>query len=467
MKSLLEKLRRATGSAPEPTAPEPPTQAAPAPRSPLQNLPHLELVLGVDLGTSCTKVVIGDSGWKNQSWVVPFNPALPGIAAFLHPTASGAERNLKMRLMDAPHDAHLRRALADCLAATLRHAITWFQKNAPLDYSRRTLRWNLNLGFPAKSLADSALKSAYLEVARLAVDAAIKPANGARATAELYPEIAAQLAGYIRSPYAKPGNLLLVDVGAGTLDVSTLILGQAENQDLVSFQVCRVNDLGALRLLQRRIETLNAQFPNRLHTRLADFQDGARALPDSVGELVSNPSPGMHEAFQSAGKSFSEDVLGTILGCLVGFRQRLKSCHANSGFDPFGQNLRIMLTGGGSRAQFFRNRVLDGPLERELTRYTRWATDPGQRQSLGQGLLVEPLPMPRDLQNLPAALRQDFDRLSVAYGLAFGGRNLMEVICPEPQLEALPAQKPAAPGRQKRTFTARSTPLDQEALVAC
>jgi hypothetical protein len=157
----------------------------------------------------------------------------------------------------------------------------------------------------------------------------------------------------------------------------------------------------------------------------------------------------MEEVYRSAGSTFSENVLNTILACLVGFRARLKSGHANSGFDPFGPYLRVMLTGGGSRADFYRKLVQEGLLEAALTRYTRWEADPDKRKSMSQGLLAEPLPTPHDLQNLPAALKPDFDRFSVAYGLAFGCRNLMRVICPEQPTHNLP--HPTAPAQTKKT----------------
>lgn len=63
-------------------------------------------------------------------------------------------------------------------------------------------------------------------------------------------------------------------------------------------------------------------------------------------------------------------------------------------------------------------------------RCTRWHHDADQRRRHGQGLRLETMPQPRNLVGFPTALEENFDRLSVAYGLAFGGENLMKVTAP-------------------------------------
>lgn len=397
---------------------------------------EIELVLGVDLGTSCSKVVIADMVWRNVAWVVPFDASLKGIAAYLHPTKSGEEKNLKMRLMDAPRDPRLQELVAECLAGIIRRAFSWFAKHASGPYVGRRLKWTLSLGYPAKSLDDSDLKQAYEAISRNAVELAVQAEHGALGSqvvdvpvnTDLYPEIAAQLAGYVRSPYRKSGNLLLVDVGAGTLDVSTLILGRTASEDLVSFQVCKVDQLGALRLHQRRLEALEAVAPGAVGRELGDFQDGTAALPETLEEVVQDPSADLRQAYEATSQGFGEQVLETVVGCFARFRKRLRDCHQLSGFDPIGKNVRLMVTGGGSRAAFYQ-RLFNHALDLHLLRYSRWEVDATRRSALGQGVLREVLPVPHDIQNFPEALHADFDRLSVAYGLALGRRNLMRVMC--------------------------------------
>ena len=238
-------------------------------------VPEVDLVLGLDLGTCCTKIVIGDPGWKNKSYAISFSPANGDISAWLHPPRFGSEANLKMRLMDNPASERVRDALACYLAEVIGKARTLFESQSTADYRRRQIRWSLNLGFPGKAVDTSPLASAYREVAKVAIalssqaerpsielasrirrnEAGVEPFIPTSRIG-IYPEIAAQLAGYVNSPHRRRGNLLLIDVGAGTLDVSTIILHGDEEQEIVAFHFCEVKNLGVLRLYEKRAHQL-------------------------------------------------------------------------------------------------------------------------------------------------------------------------------------------------------------------
>jgi len=409
--------------------------------------PVIDLVLGLDLGTSCSKVVIGDPGWQNKSLAVSFAREDSNIAAWLDPTRLASEANLKMRLMNDPTSEHVQNLVASYLAKVITYSRSWFDSNKPADYRRREIQWSLNLGFPDKSVKGSRLADAYRKVANLAVAAASQPQPPTvdvmdairrgelkpepmipHSRVNLYPEIAAQLAGYINSPYRKIGNLLLIDVGAGTLDVSTIILHGDHEQDIVSFHFCEVQELGVLRLYHKRVRALEEISPGSTKYPLEYFQDGSRPVPENAREMVETVSRPLESAFQRASSEFAEDIIGVVLRCLVRFRMSQRQVHSNPGFDPWGRYLRFFLTGGGCRSRFYWAQLADGPLEDRLAgNFTRWHPDRSRRLSAREGLLLERLPLPRNLENFPKALQSDFDRLSVAYGLAFGGDNLMKI----------------------------------------
>ena len=388
----------------------------------------VELVLGIDLGTSCSKVVIGDPGWKGASFAVPYGEEREAIAGWLHPTQFASEKNLKMRLMDNPGNLRLQNLLACCLAEIIRRARQWFLAHAPADYSRCELSWKVNVGYPGKAVDGSPLAGAYGEIVRIAgalafsrgvlsVEAAEKVRQRKRAkkagelcSMEVYPEIAAQLAGYVHSPFRKDGNLLLVDVGAGTLDVSTIILHENGGEQVVSFHVCDVKNLGALRLYEQRLHSLNLSKGQRAARAVSRYQNGFSETPEALEGIVSDPTQEQREEFQRVSAEFGESVLGQILGCLVRFRRDLKESRDKRGNDPWGDNLRFFLTGGGGRSLFYKKRVADGPLEEELIPFTRWHRTKEQRENFGQGLRAEVLPVPADLRNFPVALHGDFDR---------------------------------------------------------
>ena len=425
----------------------------------------VDLILGIDFGTSCTKAVIGDPGLRAKSYPVTLVSEAQGLSQFLKPsrlkfrTSEGADRiesNLKMRLMDYPKDEKVRQLAILYLAGVIRQSIAWFEPLLQKNYTNRQPVWSLNLGFPAKAVdSTTPLVQSYLEVARLAAllgssDLPIdfsslhtlasgesRSSNLATIPQErvqLYPEIAAQLAGYVNSPYRQRGNLLLIDVGAGTLDVSTIILHGNDNEDVISFHSCEVESYGVFKLFQRRIDALEISLPKSVRCKLDDFQEGTSVLPEKLDDLIDQAvihipanAVSLKTVFDDVSKTFAENSIKVAIRCITQFRKRQRDAHASRSFEPFPNYLRFIFTGGGSRSAFYRNHFTAGPLENALVSFTRWHEDAMRRRSKAQGLLLESLPLPNDLEGFPASLKNEFDRLSVAHGLAYGGENLMRV----------------------------------------
>lgn len=417
-------------------------------------LPEVDLTLGIDFGTSCTKVVIGDHGWLGQSYAVPVGPGKNGLDRFFRATKTETggkvESNLKMRLMENPGSPELRDLVTLYLAGIIRDSIKWFSTEKAARYQSRKERWSLNLGFAAKQIDAGPLAQAYTEIADIAArlgpsihPLSIASVRNMRSASELessprvipasrialYPEIAAQLAGYVNSPYRAQGNLILIDVGAGTLDVSTAILHGKEDEDVVSFHVCEVAPLGALKLLEARLAAIEKVAPGSLQSRLEDYQSGTVAVPESALDILGRRH--CHQicfrAFEEASKDFGDAAIRLAIACASRFRMLQREAHANASFDPWPNQLRFFFTGGGSRLAFYRHLFVEGRFEQDLSRFTRWKETQADRHRHRQGLRLERLPKPQDLQGLPAELTSDFDRLSVAHGLAYGCENLMKI----------------------------------------
>lgn len=403
--------------------------------------------MGIDFGTSCSKVIIGDPGWQDASYAVPFGSSPGTIANWLHPTRLNGEANLKMRLMDNPSSEAARQLASRYLAEVISHSRAWFANHGPARYRQRDIHWRLNVGFPGKAVHGT-LADSYRQVARMAAalasqtpQLASEPSSRLRDTPtsdgrfiqasdiELYPEIAAQLAGYVNSPFRKQGSLLLIDVGAGTLDVSTIILHGDRDRDIVSFHFCDVAPLGVLRRYQAASEALERVAPGCVRFPLDHFQDGSRAVPERLPEIVHETSPALQKAFDRFSLAFARDILDVAHACLGRFRVSQRRHHNSASYDPWGSQLRFFLTGGGCRSPFYREHLANGHLENRLIHITRWHPDQAQRRASRQGLMLQRLPAPSTdkLKNFPDSLHSDFDRLSVAYGLAFGGENLMKV----------------------------------------
>ena len=411
--------------------------------------PAIELVIGIDFGTSCSKVVIGDPSWRNRSYPVRFGNGSDSIVEYLLPTRLNEENNLKMRLMDNMESTALKDIVACYLAGIISRSCEYFWKSGPVEYQSKNIRWSLNLGFPRKSEADfQNLGKVYREIAYVAVRLASQSTSPTPSLAEkirnnglrfdpflpekrinIYPEIAAQLAGYITSAQRPSGPLLLMDVGAGTLDVSTLILHEDLGDQVLSFHCCDVRDLGILRYYARIVSSLNEYCPGSSIYPMEYYQDGLRAIPEQLEKIAHFVNPSIKATFANAKEGFRMDVLNQALGSLWKFRSRLKAANANQSQDPWGKSLRVFLTGGGSRSRFFMD-CLGTELEQEIAKRARcWDDNPARRKRLGQGFRIEQMPIPSSsvFPGFPQHLKRDFDRLSVAYGLAFGGQNLMRI----------------------------------------
>jgi len=460
-KSIFEQLRAVFGRSVEKrktvVAPAVPEKPAPPNTGPeiRESALAVDLTLGIDLGTSCTKVVIGDHGWLGKSYAIPVGVNGVGMERFLRvtqvPVGNSVEANLKMRLMADPASPLVRDLVALYLAGVIRDSLRWFAAEGPRRYSERRPSWSLNLGFPDKNVNGGVLVDAYREIANWATRLAstdlpldLSSLRSLRTNSEseptkrlippsrihLYPEIGAQLAGYVNSPYRVRENLILIDVGAGTLDVSTIILHGNDDEDVVSFHFCEVGPFGAMKLLEARMAALEAVESRAVQIRLEDFQSGNKPTPETPGEILGRKGQvGMpfKRAFDDATTKFSDDAIWLAVGCARDFRLDQRRVHVNSGFDPWPGRLRFFFTGGGSRARFFRQHFIEGPFEQTLVGFTRWERNAADRRLKQQGLRLEPLPTPEDLQGLPKELMIDFDRLSVAHGLAYGGENLMKL----------------------------------------
>jgi len=175
-----------------------------------------------------------------------------------------------------------------------------------------------------------------------------------------------------------------------------------------------------------------------LHVRVL-FDDGTRRmlrvehlepLPETLVEIVGNEhksDPLLTTAYDEASKRFAERAIYSGIRCVNSFRASLRNVHVRADFDPWPEHVRFFFTGGGSRSPFFRKLFVEGDFERELLPYTRWEIDDERRRRMRQGLKLERLPLPPELKGMNQNMESDFDRLSVAHGLAYGSENLMRI----------------------------------------
>ena len=259
---------------------------------------ELFLILGLDLGTSSTKMIVR----------LPYEPGEPTIAipaphpcrsgetpylwqtvlwlreegTFLPWPESGARvlNSLKQGLIDGRSETAIAKsatsvkvsraqAAAAYLAFVIRYVRGWLLRNRSHLFLGRRPIWFVNLGMPAATYDDLNLANPYRRIGAAALQIAkfgdaitvegaqlflddpdVMRAGASVETAEdlgiaVFPETAAEMTGFTRSIRSAPGVYYLVDVGAMTLDACLLRLDQDEDTgDLYSFMAAQVRPLG-------------------------------------------------------------------------------------------------------------------------------------------------------------------------------------------------------------------------------
>lgn len=415
---------------------------------------EVQLVIGLDLGSSMTKVIIGDPD-HNRFYAVPFcsesrNP-------YLIPTSiskddanciiidgkdsPNVERNIKLNLMERGDDETIIN-LAGYIAQIVRHSMRWFLTVHADVYRGMKIFWTMALGLPVDSVRQPELEERFRIAAISGAQAAISQEsisvhnlgdfvekvredlirlenNGSASYFEelggepgvvaVVPEIAAQVVGFFRSRRweSKRPISFLVDIGAGTVDSAVFSLVDAvqggKELAFCAFS-CSVAELGVIKLHQDRIDWLHENLPDDLPQRedvvtfledLKNLNMGTITVPGNIDDYIchvdivtgeSNIDPDRHFKRQLSEKVY-QDVL---------LRAKRKSER-----DSAWGCLRTMVCGGGGRSAFYQEFI------QSLSRDSSF--------TFQHEVLEKPLNL--DAPGLPAS---EFDRLSVAYGLAQG-----------------------------------------------
>ena len=267
----------------------------------------LEVVIGLDFGTSSTKAVIHIFNFPGDpAFAVPFDEFAHESLEYLLPTKlfvkpdgycslkcapdtpTSLLTDIKVGLMQTPDksiepvsgpscDASAITVATAYLALVLRYARRWFITNKRDAFEGFSLNWSFNLGLPAAIKDQPQFKEIFGLVGEAAWLVSQRPGpittprakeaisdieNSASLSEdvpcdfELIPEVIAEVVGYARSRFRDPGLHLLVDIGASTLDVCAFILSDNYGEDYFSILTADVDLLGAKRLHMERIKGL-------------------------------------------------------------------------------------------------------------------------------------------------------------------------------------------------------------------
>ncbi len=428
------------------------SMAGPGVKSGYRPRPRQQLIIGLDFGTAFTKVVIGES---RISYAVPF----PGLAGngntYLLPgllsidtdgvcrlgSQQGGPRqieNLKMRFLGGDFSASCQAKIAVFLALVLRHSRDWLLTEHKNTYENSDIDWYVNVGLPTDSWHDVKITGIYRTIVQAAWASSIssepvalasmsKLLNGGMDDAPnlihpekigLFPEFVAQINGYVRSPSRNPGLHALVDVGAGTVDITVFNVHKNDDGDdmFPIFAKC-VKPLGVTFLFKHRLDKSNYAGDQKIDS----FENPPNAI--DCAKMLQTTA----EKLQEIDIPFRAELAGAFDEQLNHTRTQqvpLAPTIDHSGNESASflrqqgeeeEGVPFFICGGGARVAFYAD------IFQKLASLRKLPHD-GKSCKLS----VTAIPKPEKLQ-AENILPEDYHRLSVAYGLSFDALDTGEI----------------------------------------
>ncbi|OYU42309.1 MAG: hypothetical protein CFE44_24705, partial [Burkholderiales bacterium PBB4] len=361
-----------------------------------------EVVIGLDFGTSCVKVVIGDSA-LGKAFAVPFCKA-EGITRFLLPSRlcqtgrafsleSGTHpyRDLKLSLLANPTDLVLQQRVVAFLALIIRRARGWLLMEHNATYKQTAIAWKLAVGLPTAQHHQSPLSELFERLSHAAWLAAGEAGDITDTTIEtllaaeskrdetaagvevtVVPEIAAQIYGFVASnsfDKQAPNIYLMADVGSGTVDSSLFRVKQGKGGRWdFEFYTSVVEPNGVSNLHRHRVNwwsdaLAKARAPQHLIANLEQTKlitDQQFSTPDSYSDYFS----GVEAKLPSGVKSPDEEFFNLRVLAQVQGKTLWRTWKDNLLPQSSLANVPFFMCGGGGRMSYYQQ------LERRLSSMT-------------------------------------------------------------------------------------------------
>ena len=208
----------------------------------------------------------------------------------------------------------------------------------------------------------------------------------------MYPEVSANVQGFVRSRTSSPGIFLFIDTGAGSVDASAFIFSRNEDE-LVAYLDASVFPLGSAWIERRAAELLNC-------TNMSDLER-LRRVKENNGD-----SPELEPARSQIREELEQRIIGLLANV------KMNRLHIPKQL----LDLRLIFGGGGHAKNPYELAVKNS----FHSNIFRAPVDPP----------IIGLPAPIDLQLPQEAKSNWLPRLSVAYGLSFPSYELARFVLP-------------------------------------
>jgi len=367
-----------------------------------------ELVIGLDFGTSSTKIVIQAPDLPGSpSYAVNFSKYSHELMPHIIPTKLWVTsegvcsiaplnnafivKDIKMALLSKDNDLDSNHisyeeetpspkeiAAAAYLAILLRFSRMWFLYTKQDDVRHfANFIWSVNLGVPSPCIEDNEENCIFRRIGKVAWKLSMlnsRQITICRASAELrkciedeerywnidenfscdfaiIPEIAAGAVGYALSEFRREDLHVMVDIGASTVDICSFILDRYDGSNRYRLLITDVKNLGAYSLLDFRLESMRRFYDNHIND-LFSKQDPLLPIPEDISPYIV-PQDKLSLAIQESRKEFKKQFL-TMLRRVI--RQTKLNRYPKAPVWKKGQ-IPILFIGGGSKSEFFRSAV--------------------------------------------------------------------------------------------------------------
>jgi hypothetical protein len=402
----------------------------------------IQVVVGLDFGTAFTKVVIRG---PRQAFAVPFGELSHPGNPYLLPDGLSVDAAMRVELGHRPeteYQSELKMKVLErgdwksnglfttaYLALVLRHAREWFLNTQEEAFSNHVLDWFLNTGMPTGHYHDAKLVNFYRHIVHAAwrasliegpldldsvqgclqkgIDQAYEQRVG------LFPEFAAQIAGYVRSPLREDDLHILMDVGAGTVDLAFFNVHARDGEDVFPIFAKSVQHHGVHFLHKHRMALADQRLAGTVNYR-----------EDQTTEELARTLGIGSEKLKIADTQFTNLIRDQIASDAITARDKYPESR------KWRAGVSFFLCGGGMHV---------GPYVSLVDRLIR--------DRFPCPLSPKKLPRPDDLI-APQVTQGSYDRISVAYGLARDPLDI-GVIVTSDQIdgaESLPPTSSICPG---------------------